>query len=106
MSLGCKPPRLVLCERAHAGLPYPYDEDEIRWIADWQRMEILVAQVLPCGGNEWIDGGERHWWKVGDEQESYLADPEAWDLVVSDELPDWGRRALSETSRAQAEPYL
>jgi hypothetical protein len=106
ISPGCRPLRFVICERAHGGLPYPDDEDKVRWIAGWQRMEILVVQVLPSGDDEWFDGRERHWWKVEEEKDSYLADPEAWDLVVSDELPDWGRRALSESSRQQAERYL
>lgn len=106
MSPGCRPPRFVICEGSHAGLPYPYDEDEVRWIADWQEMELLVVQVLSCGDKEWADAGERHWWKVEEEQDSYLADPEAWDLIVTDELPDWGRRAFSESTRVEGERYL
>ncbi|WP_457090582.1 hypothetical protein [Microvirga sp. P5_D2] len=106
MASGCRPPRFVICEGKCAGLPYPYDEDEVRWIADWQEMEIIIVQALTCCDDEWVDGEERHWWKVADMQESYLADPEAWDLIVSDELPDWGRRALSESTRVEAERYL
>jgi hypothetical protein len=106
MSPGCRPPRFVICEGTPAGLPYPYDEDEVRWIADWQEMEIIVVQALTCCDDDWVDGGERHWWRVGERQDSYLTDPDAWDLVVSDELPDWGRRALSESTRVQGERYL
>jgi hypothetical protein len=69
-------------------------------------MEVIVVQALTWCDDEWVGGGERHWCKAEDEQESYLADPEAWDLVVSDELPDWGRRALSESKRVQADRYL
>jgi hypothetical protein len=76
MSPGCRPPRFVICEGTPAGLPYPYDEDEVRWIADWQEMEIIVVQALTCCDKDWTDGEERHWWKVEEERDTYLADPE------------------------------
>jgi hypothetical protein len=92
-----KPPRLVICEEANGGFRYPHDEDLVRWIADWQRMEVIVAQVLGFGEKGWVDARADVFGDIEEKVDrvGYLADPEAWDLVLSDELPEWGRQALS-----------
>jgi hypothetical protein len=75
---GTEPARFVICDEGDTMFPYPRDEDLVRWIVDWQRMEVIVVQVQEFCDDEWVDAGAELFGQVEEmiDRVGYAADPE------------------------------
>jgi hypothetical protein len=68
-----------------------YGEETIRWIANWGSLMVKEVQVYDPRSREWQDAAPSEFCNVVNsiKQNGFLADPEKWGLIQSDELPKW-----------------
>ena len=68
-----------------------YGQETIRWVADWEYLMVMEVQVYDVRSREWEDAAPSEFCNVVNsiKQNGFLADPEKWGLIQSDELPEW-----------------
>jgi hypothetical protein len=90
-SASARPYRYLLAEDWGHIFIKRYRQETIRWVADWENLMVLEVQVYDLRSGEWEDAAPSEFCNVVNriKQHGFLADPEKWGLIQSDELPKW-----------------
>jgi hypothetical protein len=86
------PNRYLICDDWGHIFHDRYGEEDVRWIADWDKLQFIKVQVFDRETGKWEDAADYEHDDVVEslEQNGVLTDPEEWGLVACDDLPAWG----------------
>jgi hypothetical protein len=90
-SANATPYRYVIAENWGHVFLNRYGKDTVRWVADWEYLMVTEVQVYDLTSRQWEEAAPSEFCNVVNRirQNGFLADPERWGLIQSDELPKW-----------------